>query len=196
MVRDMAPTVATTTKRLTRRRRGRRASGSRTRGLKPRYVLLSRLLTAACLVAIWEIAARLNPRFVAAPVPVINELWAWVENGTLWSNLEVTLTEIAVGFALAFVLGVILGWLLAESRWLDVGTRPFIDVANAIPRFGLAPLFVLWFGFGVESKVVLVISVVAFVVRITCRQASRASTEITCYSHVASVERAGTLPAL
>jgi NitT/TauT family transport system permease protein len=161
----MASAVGTAARRLSRRRGTRRGSRS-TRGLGPWYVLMSRTLTAAVIVAVWEVAAKLNEHFVAAPIPVVNEFWAWVENGTLWSNLRVTLTEIGIGFGLAFVLGVFLGWLLAESRWLDVATRPFIDVINAIPRFGLAPLFVLWFGFGVESKVVLVVSVVVFVVLI------------------------------
>lgn len=153
-------------KEVSLRRRHRSAVNLGARGLSNVQVLVARVLLFVVLIGIWQLAAALEPQFVATPLSVVNQLWTWVRDGTLWTNLAVTLREIAMGFAIAFMIGSLLGWLVAESRWFDVSTRPFVDVANAIPRFGLAPLFVLWFGFGVESKVILVVSVVAFVVMI------------------------------
>jgi NitT/TauT family transport system permease protein len=112
------------------------------------------------------LAAHVQPRFIAAPWPVFSRVWEWTLDGTIWWNLSATLKEVGVGFSLAVVVGIAAGWILASSRWLEAGTQPFIDMMNALPRIGLAPLFILWFGLGLQSKIVLVFSVVVFVVMV------------------------------
>jgi NitT/TauT family transport system permease protein len=87
----------------------------------------------------------------------------WATDGTLVDNIGVTLEELLLGFVLAFVAGVLCGWLLAQLPLIDAATRPYIDIFNALPRIGLAPLFILWFGLGITSKVMLIFSVVFFV---------------------------------
>jgi NitT/TauT family transport system permease protein len=128
------------------------------------------------LLALWQLLAHLEPLFVARPWATAVTLKDWAGNGLLVKNTLPTIEEIGIGFAIGMAAGVVLGWLLASVPLLDNATRPYLDVANAIPRIGLAPLFVLWFGLGLESKVILVISVIIFV------------SMINAYSAVKSIE--------
>jgi len=134
-------------------------------------VWLSRVCAFLIGLALWEFLGRKQPLFVAEPWEVAKELALWVRDGTLAKNAVATVEAVVLGFILGTVIGVAIGWLLASVRLLDVATRPFVDVINAIPRVGLAPLFVLWFGLGLESKVMLVFSVIVFVVLINAYSA-------------------------
>ena len=134
-------------------------------------VLLSRVLASLIGLALWEFLGRRQPLFVAEPWEVAKELGLWVMDGTLAKNSVATVEAVVLGFGLGIIVGVVLGWLLASIYLLDVATRPFVDIINAIPRVGLAPLFVLWFGLGLESKVMLVFSVIVFVVLINAYSA-------------------------
>jgi NitT/TauT family transport system permease protein len=127
-------------------------------------VLISRLVVLAILLGLWELAAFFAPLFIATPEAVLRVIMRWSVDGTLRDNLGVTLLEVAMGGVLAFAVGIPVGLALAQSKLLDAATRPYIDVINSIPRLGLAPLFVLWFGLGLTSKVALIFSVVVFVV--------------------------------
>jgi sulfonate transport system permease protein len=129
-------------------------------------VLLSRLVAALVLLLLWEGLGKTEPLFVAEPLAVANQLARWTADGTLVKNGVATVQAVGLGFSMGVAVGVLCGWGLASVRLLDVATRPFVDVINAIPRVGLAPLFVLWFGLGLVSKVMLVFSVVVFVVLI------------------------------
>ncbi|HLI24086.1 MAG TPA: ABC transporter permease [Acidimicrobiales bacterium] len=75
-----------------------------------------------------------------------------------------TLYETFVGFAIASALGLIGGYLLAESKAFDTVARPFMTGFNSLPRIALAPLFVLWFGLGSNSRIVLIVSLSFFIV--------------------------------
>jgi NitT/TauT family transport system permease protein len=138
--------------------------------------IVSRVVLGVLLLALWQLLAHLEPLFVARPWATAVTLKDWAGNGLLVKNTLPTIEEIGIGFAIGMAAGVVLGWLLASVPLLDNATRPYLDVANAIPRIGLAPLFVLWFGLGLESKVILVISVIIFV------------SMINAYSAVKSIE--------
>ena len=73
----------------------------------------------------------------------------------------VTLYETLAGFALATVFGIVVGWIVAISRLMERALHPFIVASQVIPKVALVPLFVLWFGFGPTSKIV-VAAVIAF----------------------------------
>jgi sulfonate transport system permease protein len=156
---------------LPRRARNPQGGKRRTSFAQRHSVLLSRVLAILVGLALWEFLGRRQPLFVAEPWEVAKELWLWVTDGTLAKNSVATVEAVLLGFGLGVVVGVVAGWLLASIRLLDVATRPFVDVINAIPRVGLAPLFVLWFGLGLESKVMLVFSVIVFVVLINAYSA-------------------------
>lgn len=125
--------------------------------------VVSRLVLGVLLLLLWQLLSHLEPLFVAKPWATAVTIKDWASSGLLVKNMLPTIQEIGIGFAIGMAAGVILGWVLASVPLLDNATRPYLDVANAIPRIGLAPLFVLWFGLGLESKVILVISVIIFV---------------------------------
>lgn len=125
-------------------------------------------LVAIALIA-WQIGADtglINTFFFSSPVEIWEKLIRWAVDGTLLSNTLVTLYEAFVGFIISVVLAIPIGMFLARSSFWDAVTRPFIDMANATPRFALAPLFVIMFGLGSMMKVALVFTVVFFIVLI------------------------------
>jgi NitT/TauT family transport system permease protein len=87
-----------------------------------------------------------------------------VRTGFILRHLVVTLEETLLGFALGTLLGVAVGFAFAQWGTLARIFDPLMVALNAMPRVVLAPLFILWFGLGLLSKVVMVISLVFFVV--------------------------------
>jgi NitT/TauT family transport system permease protein len=78
-----------------------------------------------------------------------------VFDGKTWGEAGVTVTEILVGFIIAVIAGVIVGVVLGKLPWLEVSIRPIIVIAQVAPKVAFVPLFVIWFGFGISSKIVL-----------------------------------------
>ena len=123
-------------------------------------------LGAAALLA-WEVGSRahvLDPFFFSRPSDVAARVWQWATTGTLWRHLLTTFSEALLSFAIGGLLGVTSGFVLARVPFLAALLDPFIRVANALPRVVLAPIFLLWFGLGIWSKVALGVTVVFFVV--------------------------------
>jgi NitT/TauT family transport system permease protein len=102
--------------------------------------------------------------FFSRPTDILQRIWQWISSGTVWVHLSVTLTEAALSFAIGVAFGVGLGFLLARVEWLAALLDPYIRIANALPRVVLAPIFLLWFGLGIWSKVALGVTVVFFIV--------------------------------
>jgi NitT/TauT family transport system permease protein len=120
-------------------------------------------------LAAWQIGADagfINTFFFSSPVEIWEKLVRWAVDGTLLSNTLVSLYEAFLGFIISVVLAIPIGMFLARSTFWDAVTRPFIDMANATPRFALAPLFVIMFGLGSTMKIALVFTVVFFIVLI------------------------------
>src|SRR3989449_1196783 len=88
----------------------------------------------------------------------------WIRTGFIFRHLAVTMQETISGFLLGTLLGVAVGFLFAHWQTLARIFDPLMVALNAMPRVVLAPLFILWFGLGRLSKVVMVISLVFFVV--------------------------------
>ena len=97
-----------------------------------------------------------------APGAVFAKWLTLVNTGVLWRNMGVTLSEAVLGFALAFVVGVTLGYFLARSRVLAGILAPYVAASQAVPVVALAPLLVLWFGFGLLPKVLICALIVFF----------------------------------
>lgn len=127
----------------------------------------------------WEIAARtvIDPFFYSMPSKIWQKLVTWFTDGTsqgsIWSNMAVTLEEAVLGFLIGTVAGVVLGVLLGRSRFTAEVLAPFIKGANAIPRIVLASLFVIWFGLGMSSKVATAFVLVFFAVFFNAFQGAR-----------------------
>jgi NitT/TauT family transport system permease protein len=129
-------------------------------------VLGARILVGAVVVAAWEglVAARLlDPFFVSRPSHIAARVARWIATGVLWRHLGVTLEEAFLGLAIGAALGITAGFVLGRSRRAAPVFDPYITMLNAVPRVVLAPLFLLWFGLGIWSKVALAVTLVFFV---------------------------------
>ena len=115
-------------------------------------------------VAAWHayVAATHISAFI---LPHPSAVWfAWLDllrDGRAWNDLAITLYETLFGFALALFSGVALGVILGRLRWLEATLNPFIVAIQVVPKVAFVPLFVVWFGFGMTSKVI-VATVLAF----------------------------------
>jgi NitT/TauT family transport system permease protein len=107
------------------------------------------------LVGLWGLVARAGdyPTFLLPrPRQVWSRFLAVVADGTLWYHTSVTLVEILSGLALGLVGATLLGYVLAKSRLVERLLSPYIVASQSVPIVALAPLLIVWFGFGLLSK--------------------------------------------
>lgn len=122
-------------------------------------------LLAAVLIA-WQLMSGpvVDRTLVSSPTQVWHQLTAWSADGTLWRNTWITIKEVALGYLLGAVTGAVAGFLITAARLLARVLDPFIMGLYSIPKVALAPLFIVWFGIGLEMKVVLSAATVFFLV--------------------------------
>ncbi len=139
------------------RRRSRRAR----RWLEPFAVPLS--LAIGVLLWKWLVVARDIPAFILpAPERVAARFVTAVADGTWWNETRVTLVESLLGFALGFVVANLLGYLLAHMPALERLVGPYIPASQALPVVAIAPLLILWLGYGQAPKIVAAALMVFF----------------------------------
>ncbi len=102
--------------------------------------------------------------FFGEPLKVFERLWRWFVSGEIYEHLWVTLVETLLAFLIGTVFGVIVGLWLALAPTASVILDPYIKAINAMPRVILAPIFFVWFGLGIGSKVALGVTLVFFIV--------------------------------
>ena len=103
--------------------------------------------------------------FFGEPLKIFGRIWAWfVGNADIYEHLAVTLLETVLAFGIGTVLGLACGLGLALSPLAAAITDPYIKALNSMPRVILAPIFAVWFGLGVASKVALGVTLVFFIV--------------------------------
>lgn len=152
-----------------RRAGANRSKAGRKRRLHQRRGLVTALQLAvvAALLASWELSVELGlakELFVSKPTAVGAALVANVTSDDFGHHLAVTLYETLGGFVIAAVAGVLVGLFFYRVPLFEAVLRPFLTAFNNLPRLALAPLFVLWFGLGSTSRIVLVVSVSFFMV--------------------------------
>lgn len=124
-------------------------------GEMPQWLVVS--LTTAVLLVLWEASVRLLqvPQFIVpAPSAVIMRIWDDLATGIILPHLWITFFEVIVGFLFAALLGVGLGTGIALIRFLDRTVYPFVLALQTIPKVAVAPLLIIWFGYGTQSKIV------------------------------------------
>lgn len=136
-------------------------SWARTLGLQVTVLVLF-LATWEALTASGLIADYLLPRASEVLVVLWRNILEIVSGGSMRGHFVTTLVEIILGFVGSVVIGVAVGAVLAELRLVRRAILPYVVAANATPRIAFAPLFVIWFGFGYASKVVMAIAIAAF----------------------------------
>jgi NitT/TauT family transport system permease protein len=152
--------------------------------LKPSYANLRFWQVGVLLLtlALWHVASR-DPQiafFLGEPVQVVGRIWSWfmpfglgaslffpdglAGRADVYLHLGVTLLETVLAFGIGTVLGLVCGLWLALSPLASAILEPYLKAANSMPRVILAPIFALWFGLGIWSKVALAVTLVFFVV--------------------------------
>lgn len=127
-------------------------------------------LTAWQSLVSWKV---LDAFFVSRPSDIALRIAQWVRTGSLWGHLAVTLEESLLGLVAGAAMGVSLGFMLGRSPMAASIFDPYIKMLNAVPRVVLAPLFLLWFGLGIWSKVALAVTLVFFVMFFSTYQGVR-----------------------
>src|SRR6476469_1249529 len=102
--------------------------------------------------------------FFGEPVKVFERTWEWFTGGSIYAHLWVTLLETALAFIIGTVLGLAVGLWLALSPTASALFDPYIKALNSMPRVILAPIFAVWFGLDIGSKVALGVTLVFFIV--------------------------------
>lgn len=130
-------------------------------------VWLRRVLALGLLVGLWEIAARtgaINPFYFPAPSKIAEVMVQLVVEGTIWTHLEATISAAVLGLVFGLLVGIVLGFMAALLPLIAQLLEPVMILLNAIPRVILAPLFVIWLGIDLSSKVALALILVAVLV--------------------------------
>jgi NitT/TauT family transport system permease protein len=129
---------------------------------------LAQLVFVGLLIAGGEYAFRqgwLDPAFFGKPSGVAQYLWkGLVDSGDLWLDLGYTVGGTLVSFAIGSVAAIVTGALFAAFPRLEHAVDPYLTVINAMPRIALVPLFILWFGLGIGSKIAVGVSLTFFIV--------------------------------
>jgi len=120
------------------------------------------VMIAAGLIALWWLATLTDIPAFLLPSPAAVATALWQNAGYFGHHTLITLTEILCGMALGVLLGGVLALSMTFSPWLQRWMMPVVITSQAIPVFALAPLLVLWFGFGMGAKVAMAVLVIFF----------------------------------
>lgn len=117
------------------------------------------------LLALWEAASWtvLNPFWSSRPSLILQRLWTLALSGELWVHCSITLQEAGAGLLLGALVGVPLGIALARAPRTAKVVEPVVMGLYGLPRVALAPLFILWFGIGLLSKIMMAFTMVVFI---------------------------------
>jgi len=135
-------------------------------------LIVWQILIGVAAVALWHVLTAvpvggeplLPPFFFSTPRDVIERIVQWFASGTVWIHLWITLGESMLAFAIGSLGGVLVGFWFARQPRVAAVFDPYVKMANALPRVVLAPIFTLWFGLGIWSKVALGVTLVFFIV--------------------------------
>jgi NitT/TauT family transport system permease protein len=151
------------------------AAAPRAARYRPSRMTVASLLLLVALLAAWEFGVRLFhvPKFLLPPFSdVVVAMWSGLATSPfakdgLWLHTFVTLWEIVLGFALGSAIGLVLAIVISEFETVETLTRPYIAALQSLPKVAVAPIIVMWMGFGIGSKVAIVCLITFFPVLVT-----------------------------
>lgn len=141
------------------------------------------VLSVAVGVVLWQIIGQFlvgNSLFLATPLQTLREIGSMWSSGSLQKDLLVSGEEFIVGFLLGSAAGIAIGTIIAKNRVAKRILTPYISGFYATPIIALAPILILWFGLGITSKVVVVVSLVIFPQIISTEAGIRTTEETLC----------------
>jgi NitT/TauT family transport system permease protein len=108
-------------------------------------------------LGVWQFAVTDSSLpYFSRPTIVAAKLYELLSQATIYRHISVTLSEIAIGYALGAGFGLSLGFILGRSQFLSSALQPYIIGLYSIPKIALAPVFIVWLGLGIASKVAVV----------------------------------------
>ena len=130
------------------------------------------LLVAVVVLVLWQVFSTipvfgkvlLPPFFFSNPFDVFSQVVKWFSSGVIWKHLFITLWESILAFVIGSLSGAVVGFWFARQPTVAAVFDPYIKMINALPRVVLAPIFTLWLGLGIWSKVALGVTLVFFIV--------------------------------
>lgn len=131
-----------------------------------RFQRIAQVLVGVIFLACWELAAGplIDPFFVSEPSAVFAKLRDWVIRGELFAHLGITLYATVLGFVIGSVTGFATGFVFGRYEGIGAIFDPYITAIYCLPKIALAPLFIMWFGIGIESKIAMAAVIVFFLV--------------------------------
>ncbi|WP_427162087.1 ABC transporter permease [Aliinostoc sp. HNIBRCY26] len=124
--------------------------------------LAIQLTPLAVILLVWEVGTGafnispfIEPALVGKPSAIVLEVWVLLSSGSIFQHIFVTFQEAMTGLVLAMIGGISLGIVLAYSPSGARIALPYVQIFNSLPRIALAPFFIVWFGIGLLSKVLL-----------------------------------------
>jgi NitT/TauT family transport system permease protein len=135
-------------------------------GLTHTQVWVWRVVLLALFLLGWQLASGrvLSELMVSRPTEVADRLWRWISDGTLAEHMLVTAQATGLGFALGAGAAIVIGYITATFRRLGDVVEPAMTALYTMPRLALAPLFILWFGLGMQFRVIFASVIVFFLV--------------------------------
>ena len=130
-------------------------------------IAVRRVISLLVLISVWEIMSRMgliNPFYFPAPSEILRVVVSLFIEGTIFRHLEATFAAALAGLVIGLGLGIFLGFAAALISWVADVLEPIMLLLNAIPRVILAPLFVIWLGIEISSKVALAVVLVAVLI--------------------------------
>jgi NitT/TauT family transport system permease protein len=136
------------------------------RALGSGFMVVCQVVLGLVLLLLWQGASGrlVDNFFISNPLDVGKRLIGWIADGSLFLHIWATVYATVMGFVAGAVIGVVLGIWLGVSPFTSRLLNPYLNALNALPKVALAPLFVLWFGLGIESKIALAAVLVLFLV--------------------------------
>jgi NitT/TauT family transport system permease protein len=128
------------------------------------------LITPALMLLVWYVVAEnelVRAFLLPHPRTVAERFHSVLMDGSLWRHTRVTLEEVLIGLGIGACVGMILGYWIAKIPLLEVLVSPIVVLFQATPIIAYAPLLVIWFGSGVQSKVITCVLIVFFPILLT-----------------------------
>ena len=129
-------------------------------------IWLARALLLVGIVSLWQFAAGrlVSDFFIGRPTEIAETLYIWAMSGKLFFHAGITSIEALLGFLLGSAIGMTFGVVLGRAQTLADVLDPFIMMFYSLPKIALAPMFILWFGIGIDMKIYLTATIVFFLV--------------------------------
>jgi len=142
-----------------------RSASFREREYSKTSIWLGRLVVLALVLGLWELLSgrAFNSFWLSKPSLIGGRIVEMIGDGDLWFHMSVTLQEAIGGLVIGMIGGTLLGVGLAFSGIFEKWIYPYMMALYSLPRVSLAPLFIVWFGIGLSSKIIMVVAMVIFV---------------------------------